>query len=141
MTSQKGIDVLIKVNTGTEASPEYTTAAGFRANRVTFSGQGIDATSGDSVGRWREMIAAHGTRNMDLSGDGVIRTSTPDTIAPLQEAAFGTGIIKAQGEVPGLGTFEGDFYLSNMEFSGNHDGEAQYSFTLQSAGEISFTAA
>lgn len=139
--TQKGIDVLIKVNTGTDSSPSYTTAAGFRANRVSFSGNGIDVTSGDSTGRWREMMAAHGTRNMDLSGDGVIRINSEDTIEPLRAAAFGTGIVKAQGEVPGLGTFEGDFYLSSMEFSGNHDGEASYSFTLQSAGEISFTAA
>lgn len=139
--AEKGIDVLIKVNTGTESSPEYTTAAGFRSNRVTFSGNGIDVTSGDSPGRWREMIAAHGTRNMDLSGDGVLKINSPDTIEPLREAAFDTGIIKAEGEVPGLGTFSGDFYLSQMEFAGNHDGEATYSFTLQSAGEVSFSAA
>lgn len=141
--AEKGIDVLFKIDVSETDTPSYVTVLGFRATTISFNGSMIDATSGDSAGRWRELIAAYGTRSMTLSGQGVLRTpaagdNTNDTF---QKVAFGSGQVKGEAVAPGLGTFTGLFQLTSMEYAGNHDGGATYSFTLESAGQITFAAA
>ena len=41
--------------------------------------------------------------------------------------------------VAGFGTYEGEFALTSLEISGEHNGEVQYSVTLESAGTVSFS--
>ena len=43
--------------------------------------------------------------------------------------------------VPDFGTFEGPFDITSIEYSGEYNGEAQYSMSFESAGQITFTAA
>ncbi|WP_412506149.1 phage major tail protein, TP901-1 family [Roseovarius sp. SYSU LYC5161] len=133
--AEAGIDVLIKIETG---SGTFSTVAGFRASTISFNGTTIDATNGESPNRWRELINNHGTKSLNLSGQGVFKAATTDTT--VQSAFFGTGAITAQAIVPGLGTFEGDFMVVSCEYAGNHDGEATYSYSLESAGQITFAA-
>lgn len=133
--AEAGIDVIIKIDTG---AGTFATMAGFRANTISFNGATIDATNGDSPGRWRELIAQHGTKSLSLSGRGVFKAGTTDTT--IQSTFFSSGAIDAQAVVPGLGTFEAPFIISSVEYAGNHDGEATYDFTLESGGEVTFTA-
>lgn len=134
--AEAGIDVIIKIET---APGTFTTTAGFRASTIGFNGSTIDATSGDSPGRWRELIAKHATKSLSLSGRGVFKAGVTDTT--IQSAFFSSGEIPAQAVVPGLGTFQAPFIISSVEYAGNHDGEATFDFTLESGAEVTFTAA
>lgn len=43
--------------------------------------------------------------------------------------------------VPDFGTFQGDFQVTSLEYSGEYNGESAFSVTLESAGAIAWTAA
>ncbi|MGE0410354.1 MAG: phage tail tube protein [Amphiplicatus sp.] len=43
--------------------------------------------------------------------------------------------------VPGLGEIEGPFQIANLDYAGEHDGEASMAMALESAGALSFEAA
>ena len=42
--------------------------------------------------------------------------------------------------IPGLGEIEGAFQIVNLDYAGDHDGEATVSLALASAGALTFTA-
>ena len=42
--------------------------------------------------------------------------------------------------LPDFGTLQGAFQVSELSWSGEHDGEAEFSVTLESAGLVSFEA-
>ena len=42
--------------------------------------------------------------------------------------------------IPDFGTVQGPFQISALEFAGAHDGEVAFDITLESAGELTFTA-
>lgn len=55
---------------------------------------------------------------------------------------FFDGTIRTwQVVVPDFGTISGPFQVSALDYAGTHDGEVTYELALESAGEISFTAA
>ena len=54
MTAQAGKDMLLKI----EGAPgAFTTVAGLRARTISLNARTVDATDGDSAGRWRELLA------------------------------------------------------------------------------------
>jgi TP901-1 family phage major tail protein len=42
--------------------------------------------------------------------------------------------------IPDLGTYTGSFMIASMEFAGEFNGEATYSFTFESASYVTFAA-
>jgi TP901-1 family phage major tail protein len=58
MVAQKGKDFLLKFNN----AGTYVTVAGLRTRRLAFNAQAVDVTDGESVGRWRELLACKGPR-------------------------------------------------------------------------------
>ena len=42
--------------------------------------------------------------------------------------------------IPDFGIIEGPFQVGSIEYAGNHDGEATYELSLNSAGQLTFTA-
>ena len=43
--------------------------------------------------------------------------------------------------IPDFGTVAGAFQITSLEFAGEHDGEVTTELALESAGELTFTAA
>ena len=43
--------------------------------------------------------------------------------------------------MPDFGTIGGAFQVTQLQYSGEHNGEVAYELTLESAGAITFTAA
>lgn len=136
MSAQRGRDLLLKLGDG--ASPEsFATVAGLRAKTLSLSAAAVDATHGESDGRWREILGAAGLRQATISGAGVFLS---DGGAAAARAVFFSGAVRRwRVVVPGLGTIEGPFHVANLDFSGAFDGEAQFSLALESAGALSFT--
>ena len=60
MAAQKGRDLLLKIDsTGTGV---YITVAGLRANTLTFNSEVVDASSQDSAGAWKQLLAGAGLK-------------------------------------------------------------------------------
>lgn len=135
MTTQRGKDILLKLDDGTSS---FVTVAGLRSRRLAFSSDTVDVTTGDSPDRWRELLAGAGVRRAHVSGSGVFRDAASDAAV---RAVFFSGVIRAwQIVLPDFGVVEGPFLLAALEFSGAHDGEMTFELTLESAGQLTFTA-
>lgn len=137
MAAQKGKDILLKIGDG--ASPEvFATVAGLRTRTLSLTARGVDATDSDSPGRWRELLAGAGTRQVSVSGAGIFRDAASD--AAIRAVFFNQAARNWRLIVPDFGTLEGPFLVAALEYAGDHEGEATYALTLSSAGEVTFAA-
>jgi TP901-1 family phage major tail protein len=135
MAAQKGSALLIKIGDG--ASPEvFTTVGGLRSTTITLNDEAVDVTNKDSSGV-RTLLANAGVQSMSVSGSGVFTDSTSENSI---KTAFGAASFKNyQLIVPALGTWQGAFMISSLEYAGEYNGEVTYSISLESSGSITFT--
>lgn len=136
MAAQKGKDLLVKLDasgTGT-----FTTVAGLRTRALAFNARSVDVTNADSAGRWRELLEGAGMRSASISGRGIFRDAASD--ASIRQVFFDGAIKSWQVAIPDFGTVEGLFQITALEFAGEHDGEVTFDMSLESAGELTFTA-
>ncbi len=136
MAAQNGKDLLIKLDmTGTGT---FETIAGLRAQRISFNAESVDVTSLESQGGWRELLGGAGVKSAAISGSGVFKDATTDERA--RAVFFNSEVPDFQVIVPGFGTIEGAFMITQIEYAGSHNGEATYELAMASAGELTFTA-
>jgi TP901-1 family phage major tail protein len=136
MTAQKGRDLLLKVDS--TGAGVYQTVAGLRANTLSFNAETVDATSQDSVGAWRELLAGAGLKSASVKGQGIFKDAASD--ATVRGYFFSGTIRRWQVTLPDFGIIEGLFQISALEFSGRHDAEVTFELALESAGDLTFTA-
>lgn len=138
MSAQRGKDILLKIGDGGE--PEgFVSVAGLRARTISLNARPVDATDGDSAGRWRELLAGAGVKQASVSGAGIFRDAPSDAL--VREAFFAQTARHWRLVIPDFGTLEGPFIVAALEYAGEHDGEATWAMSLASAGEIGFEAA
>ena len=136
MAAQRGKDILLKM----ESAPGvFTTVAGLRARTISLNARAIDATDGDSTGRWRELLGGAGVKSAAVAGQGIFRDAASDAL--IREAFFDQAARTWRLIVPDFGTLEGAFLVSALEYAGEHEGEATFAISLASAGEVTFGAA
>lgn len=136
MSAQKGKDLLLKIGDG--GSPEnFTTVAGLRAQTISFNSETIDATHAESVGAWRELLSGSGVKSASLTGSGVFKNGLVDEA--VRATFFNQSGENWQIILPGFGTIEGPFQITNLDYAGEYNGEMTYAMALESAGSISFT--
>jgi TP901-1 family phage major tail protein len=136
MAAQKGKDLLLKLDeTG---SGSFVTVAGLRATRLSFNADTVDVTTVESAGNWRELLAGAGLRTAAISGSGVFKDAASD--AALRQVFFDGTIPDFEIVIPDFGVVTGPFQLTDLEYSGKHDGEAAFEIALVSAGALSFAA-
>lgn len=135
MAAAIGRLVLVKVdNTG---SGSYQTIGGARTKSITINNEIVDVTTSDSTNQWRELLATAGVKNASISLSGIFIDDTYiNTVIALANADTHRNWQLIHSS---LGTFQGAFAISSLEFSSEHNGAIQYSITLESAGEIAFT--
>ncbi|MXN47118.1 phage major tail protein, TP901-1 family [Shinella kummerowiae] len=134
MVAQKGRDLLLKVDNGAS----FTTVAGLRSKRLSFNAQLVDVTDGDSAGRWRELLGGAGVQRAAVSGTGIFKDQTSDTL--VRSLFFAGTIVDWQLVIPNFGTVSGPFQIAALEYSGAHDGEVVFEIALESAGQLVFEA-
>ena len=135
MSAQRGKDILLKI----EGAPGvFTTVAGLRARTISLNARSVDATDGDSAGRWRELLGGAGVKSAAISGSGVFRDENTDERA--RQIFFDGEVPDFQVIVPSFGVIEGPFQIAAIEYAGSHNGEATYEMSLASAGVLTFTA-
>ena len=76
MVAQKGKDFLLKFNN----AGTYVTVAGLRTRRLAFNAQAVDVTDGESVGRWRELLAGAGVQRAALTASGIFKDAASDAL-------------------------------------------------------------
>lgn len=136
MTAQRGRDLLVKLDASGDGS--FTTVAGLRTRSLAFNARSVDITNADSSGQWRELLAGAGVRSASVSGRGIFRDEASD--ASVRETFFDAAIRNWQVVIPDFGTVAGSFQITALEFAGEHDGEVTFDLSLESAGELVFTA-
>ncbi len=135
MAAQRGRDILLKIEDGPET---FVTVAGLRARTIALNARTVDATDGDSAGRWRELLAGAGVKSAAVSGQGIFRDAASDAL--IREAFFDQSARRWRLIVPDFGQLEGPFLVAALEYAGEHEGEASFAISLASAGEVSFEA-
>ncbi|MEM9169943.1 MAG: phage major tail protein, TP901-1 family [Pseudomonadota bacterium] len=138
MAAHPGKDVLLKI--GDAGAPEaFTTVGGMRTTSLSLNAEPVDVTHAQSTGGWRELLAGAGLRQASVSGAGVFLSGVlGETV---RAVFFAQETRNWRLVVPGLGTLEGPFAIANLDYAGEHDGEATMALALQSAGALTFTAA
>jgi TP901-1 family phage major tail protein len=136
MAAQKGRDLLLKVDsTGTGV---YVTVAGLRSNSLAFNAESVDATSQESAGAWRELLAGAGLKTAALRGQGIFKDAASD--ATIRSYFFNASILNWQVVIPDFGIVQGLFQITALEFGARHDAEVTFEMALESAGLLTFTA-
>lgn len=134
MAAQKGREFILQVHDGSA----YQTIGGFRSNSFTINGENIDVTNKGSGG-YRELMQGGGIVSLSTSGSGVFLDD--DTFAIVHNKILAQEHADCQLIVPDFMTYTGNFAISSLEMSGEHNGEVTYSISLESAGAITATAA
>lgn len=135
MAAQRGKDILLKI----EGAPGvFTTVAGLRARTLSLNARTVDATDGDSAGRWRELLEGAGVKSAAVAGQGIFRDAASDAL--IREAFFDQSLRTWRLIVPDFGTLQGPFLIAALEYAGEHEGEATFAISLASAGQVTFEA-
>lgn len=132
--SIRGDAIVIKKGT----SSAGTAIAAGRTKSISLNSETVDVTTADDTNKWRQLLAGAGIKTMSVTMSGVIKdVATHDQMVDDQIAQT----VDAYGIVVGtLGTFDGNFQLTSIELNGDHNGEAQYTITLESGGDITYAA-
>ena len=134
MAGQRGRDVLLKL---ADASGNFVTVAGIRTKTLLLSAGTVDGTNTDSPEAWRELVTGAGVKSARLSGAGVFKDKASD--AQIRALFFAGDAANWRLILPDFGQIEGPFQISELAYSGEHDGEAAFTLTLESAGLLTFT--
>jgi len=131
-------------STGRDLTVDFnsTTLVGVRTRGFTVNAEPIDTTNDDDSG-WRTLLAEPGLRSVEIpvagiSSDEVLLAAIMQTGTFALETAtvnLATGVGAATP-----GTLTGSFFLSSLEQTGEHDGAVEFTGTLMSSGEITYTA-
>lgn len=141
MAAQKGSSLLIKIGADDTAAPSadtYTTIGGLRSTSISLNDEAVDVTTMDSSNK-RALLANGGIQTVSISGSGVFTDAASESTL---RTAFGASVFENyEIIIPDFGSYKGKFMIASLEYSGEYNGEVTYSVTLESSGEIAFTAA
>ncbi len=137
MSAQRGKDLLLKLGDG--GAPEnFASVGGLRTRALSLNAQSVDITHANSPNGWRELLAGAGVRQASVSGAGVfLNEAAAETV---RSTFFSGTATNWRIIIPGFGDITGAFVITNLDYAGDHDGEATMSLALESAGELIFTA-
>jgi len=132
MAAEKGSAFLLKVGDG--GSPvQYATVAGMRTTQLSINGDAVVVTSKDSGG-WRELLSGAGVRSVSVSGAGIFTGSTAE--ARLKSNALAGLIDDYELSFESGERLRGRFLLTRLDYSGDFNGERNYTLALESSGAV-----
>lgn len=137
MTAQNGDDMILKIGDG-EESETFAALGGLQATGFTFSGKAADAAHLASGG-WQEWLDTAGTRSVQIQAGG--RFSDSATEALTRQLALSSTLRHYQLAFGNGDALQGSFKITAYSRSGAYGGEETYSLTLESSGEVVYTAA
>ncbi|WP_395543276.1 phage tail tube protein [Neotabrizicola sp. sgz301269] len=131
MAAVAGRKVKIYEGTGVGA----TLVAGARSDSITINNEAIDITDKGDDG-WRVFLNDASVRSVEMSVSGIIKgTSLIGKALGVTTDLLGDYEIR----IDGMGTAAGQFHFSSLEITAPHDDATEFSATIASSGEITWT--
>jgi len=134
MSAVGGVSFLFQVNTGTDASPVYTTLAGGRGATLTMDVDEIDITTKDSA-NWHEGLPS--IRSWSMDGDGLLLEDQA-TYDKLRNMFLNNTQLKVQILTPGNKKFTGKATLKSITIEGPHDDALSISYSVAGSGALAY---
>jgi TP901-1 family phage major tail protein len=132
MPAQKGSAFLLKISNG--ATPAvYQTVAGLRTTQMSISGDPVVTTTKESGG-WREMLSGAGVRSVSVSAAGIFLGSAAE--AQVRANAMSGTLDDYELSFEGGEKLRGKFLVQKLDYSGDFNGERNYTLGLESSGEV-----
>jgi TP901-1 family phage major tail protein len=112
----------------------FQTLGGLRSKGFSFASEGVDV-SNHGTNQWRKMLDGAGIKSASISGEGVYTSAA--NYRALEVSAFANQLVcLAFVDVVGGRIYVGCFKITAIEASAEYDGEATYSMSAESAGEV-----
>ena len=132
MPAQNGSAFLLKIGDG--SSPvTYETVAGLRTTQMSINGDTVVITHKQSGG-WRDLLSGAGTRSVSVSAAGIFLGSAAES-AIRAHALAGT-IDDYELSFDDGERLRGRFIVQRLDYSGDFNGERNYTLQLESSGAV-----
>lgn len=141
MADGQQVGRLLLIQIGDGAGPEvFTNLCGLTTRSFNMSANEVDTTIPDCANPadTPQRTAEPGIKNRTFSGSGKFFKSAATTV--FMEHVTDATKFNAKVIVPGLGTYTGAWFVSEFEFSGEMEGNMDFSSTFVAAGPLAFTA-
>jgi TP901-1 family phage major tail protein len=132
MTAQKGSAFLLKISDGAP-TPAYQTVAGLRTTQMTIGGDTVVVTNKGSGG-WRELLSGAGVRSVSVSAAGIFLGSAAE--AQVRANAMAGLLDDYELSFEDGEKLRGRFLIQRLDYSGDFNGERNYSLQLESSGAV-----
>ena len=132
MTAQKGSAFLLKISDGAPA-PAYQTVAGLRTTQMTIAGDTVVITNKASGG-WRELLSGAGVRSVSVAAAGIFLGSAAE--AQVRSNAMAGTLDDYELSFEDGEKLRGRFLIQRLDYSGDFNGERNYSLQLESSGAV-----
>ena len=135
MAAQLGRSVLLKIDA--TGSGSYQSIASIRTKSMKIASETVDVSNADSVNQWRELLANAGMKSMEVSGNGLFDDGV--YINLVNTLCLAGTIRNWQITLPSLGTYQAAFQITAFELNADYNGALEFSMTLASSGDMTFT--
>ena len=132
MTPQKGSAFLLKIGDG-EQPPVYATVAGLRTTQMSINGDAVVVTHKESGG-WRDLLSGAGVRSVSVSAAGIFLASEAE--AAIRGHALAGTIADYELSFEDGARLRGRFLVQRLDYSGDFNGERNYTMQLESSGPV-----
>jgi TP901-1 family phage major tail protein len=132
MTAQKGSAFLLKISNGAP-TPAYQTVAGLRTTQLTIAGDTVVITNKASGG-WRELLSGAGVRSVSVAAAGIFLGSAAE--AQVRTNAMAGTLDDYELSFEDGEKLRGRFLIQRLDYSGDFNGERNYSLQLESSGAV-----
>lgn len=111
---------------------------GARQEDITIANGEIDVTDKDDNG-YRTLLNDWGQRSIDVTVAGIFKDDELITIATSNSGSV--LLTDYTIEIDGIGSFEGDFFMNNLQLGAPHDNSVTFTATFLSSGAYTYTPA
>lgn len=132
MSASKGIDFLVKLNTGTAEDPAYKVVGGQRGASLSRETETLDVTTKDSNGN-TENIA--GFKSWSIEADGLLTESDEGFLA-LEDAYDNGEAVLINLTTASGNKYEGNAIITSFPISASYDDVATYELSFTGTGEL-----
>lgn len=132
MSAQKGAAFLLKISDGA-TPPVYRTVAGLRTTQMSITGDTVVITNQGSGG-WRELLSGAGIRQVSVNAAGIFLGSAAED--QIRAHVLAGTIDDYELSFEDGAKMRGRFLVQRLDYSGDYNGERNYSLVLESSGEV-----
>ena len=132
MTAQKGSAFLLKIGDGAQP-PVYQTVAGLRTTQLSINGDTVVVTHKESGG-WRDLLSGAGVRSVSVSASVIFLGSSAE--AAIRAHALAGTVDDYELSFEDGEKLRGRFLVQRLDYSGDFNGERNYTLQLESSGAV-----